>query len=302
MLPRVSAVWPIDRNAAVAPHPWPGWPDDKEFAFVLTHDVEGAVGMSRVPALADLDESLGFRSSFNFIPEGGYENPAALRQRLVQGGFEVGVHDLYHDGKLYTSRESFRKHAETINRYLSSWGCSGFRSGFMHHNLDWLHEVRAEYDMSTFDTDPFEPQPDGVHTIFPFWVPSSSGSGFMELPYTLPQDSTIFLCLQEKTISTWVTKLDWIAAHGGMALLNVHPDYVSFENRYDSREFPVELYKQFLTYVRERYGGRYWSALPSQVARYCSSFKPLRTTLGPSESAGTPRPAHVSLQGAIPFL
>jgi hypothetical protein len=25
---------------------------------------------------------------------------------------------------------------------------------------------------STFDTDPFEPQPDGMGTIFPFWVPN----------------------------------------------------------------------------------------------------------------------------------
>jgi hypothetical protein len=56
---------------------------------------------------------------------------------LTRNGFEVGVHDLHHDGKLYSSRQVSRK-AQQINRYLKDWGASGFRSGFMLHNLDWL--------------------------------------------------------------------------------------------------------------------------------------------------------------------
>ena len=46
----------------------------------------------------------------------------------------------------------------------------------MQHNLQWLHALNAEYDSSTFDTDPFEPEPDGVGTIFPFWVPGPNGT------------------------------------------------------------------------------------------------------------------------------
>ena len=41
----------------------------------------------------------------------------------------------------------------------------------MLRNLDWLHDLDVQYDASTFDTDPFEPQPDGRHTMFPFRVP-----------------------------------------------------------------------------------------------------------------------------------
>src|SRR5438093_11418122 len=44
----------------------------------------------------------------------------------------------------------------------------------MLRNLDWLHDLDVQYDASTFDTDPFEPQPDGMDTIFPFWVPAPS--------------------------------------------------------------------------------------------------------------------------------
>lgn len=40
----------------------------------------------------------------------------------------------------------------------------------MQHKLSWLHELEVEYAKSTFDTDPFEPQPDAARTIFPFWV------------------------------------------------------------------------------------------------------------------------------------
>src|SRR5262249_50640883 len=146
------------------------WPDNKKFALVLTHDVEGNGGVANCPALMELEAKLGFRSSYNFIPEGDYRVSKQLRQQLVANGFEVGVHDLHHDGKLYSSRIGFAQKAQRINEYLQEWGAVGFRSGFMLHNLDWLGDLNALYDASTFDTDPFEPQPDGVGTIFPFWV------------------------------------------------------------------------------------------------------------------------------------
>jgi hypothetical protein len=66
----------------------------------------------------------------------------------------------------------------------------------MLNNLGWLHDLNIAYDLSTFDSDPFEPQPDSRNTIFPFWISNGNG-GYAELPYTLPQDSTLFLLLQE---------------------------------------------------------------------------------------------------------
>jgi hypothetical protein len=49
----------------------------------------------------------GFCSSFNFIPEGEYKVPSELRDELVMNGFEVGIHDLKHDGRLFLSRRDF---------------------------------------------------------------------------------------------------------------------------------------------------------------------------------------------------
>ena len=227
---------------------------------------------------------LGVRSSFNFIPEGNYRVPRELREELTRNGFEVGVHDFQHDGHLFASRREFARKATHINHYVNEWGAAGFRSGFMLHKLDWLHDLDIQYDASTFDTDPFEPQPEGRHTIFPFWVPSPSRhnrpgaaqkDGYIELPYTLPQDSTLFLLLHERTPSIWLRKIDWIAEHGGMALLDTHPDYMSFKaNSKKSGEFDVNLYRQFIKYVVEKYNGSFWSALPRDVASY--AFKTLK--------------------------
>lgn len=291
---RVLDNWPILPGSEKRPQGWPGWPDRKQFAFVLTHDVEGPDGLAKCRPLMELEMKLGFRSSFNFVPEGDYVVPRQLIQELKTNGFEVGVHDLHHDGKLYKGRGDFAQKATRINHYLENWGAVGFRSGFMFHNLDWLHDLNVAYDASTFDIDPFEPQPDGVGTIFPFWVqrngecrvrsvecephPSSSpfaprpsrlNGGYVELPYTLPQDSTLFLLFGERHPDIWFQKLDWIAKHGGMALVNVHPDYLRFENESASRRtFPIELYSRFLEYALQRYKGAFWQPLPRELAEW----------------------------------
>jgi hypothetical protein len=287
LLKHIGGVWPIMPGSECPPENWPGWPEGKKFAFVLTHDVESKVGLDRCQSLMQLELAFGFRSSFNFIPEGSYRVPAELRQELTAEGFEVGIHDLKHDGHLFFSRRKFKRHAARINGYAREWGASGFRSGFMLRNLDWLHDLDVEYDASTFDTDPFEPQPDGRHTIFPFWVPRPNGTsinpersvinpssrGYFEVPYTLPQDFTLFVLLQEKTPEIWLRKLDWIAQHGGMALVDVHPDYLSFDDaRVGPMEYPVSHYKSFLGYVSRRYNGAFWNATPSKVAQFCAGI------------------------------
>lgn len=274
--------WPIseDPQAGRTPAGWPGWPQGKKFAFVLTHDVEGQKGLDRCRQMAELDLNLGFRSSFNFVPEGEYETPKELRDYLTAHGFEVGVQDLRHDGKLYDSKQKFQENARSINRYLAEWGAVGFRSGMMMHNLDWLKDLNVLYDSSTFDTDPFEPQPDGVNTVFPFWVIRQDGSGYVELPYTLPQDSTLFLVLGESNIETWTKKLDWIAQQGGLALVNVHPDYVNFAGKKGPSEYGLHLYRDFLEHVARRYGHDAWRALPRDVAEYVRSL-PQRELMRP---------------------
>ncbi|QJE99287.1 hypothetical protein HHL09_15120 [Luteolibacter luteus] len=264
-----EAIWPINEAAGATPAGWPGWPNGKDFAVVFTHDVESRGGLAKVRELAEIEIAYGLRSSFNFIPEGSYNDPAEIRKWLEEKGFEIGVHDLNHDGRLYGSREGFRRKAGRINRYLRSWNAVGFRSGFMLRQLDWIHDLDVIYDASTFDTDPFEPQPEGSQTIFPFLVRRGArdgGSGYVELPYTLPQDSTIFLLLGEETPEIWKRKLDWIAGRGGLALVNIHPDYVDFTGRRTSSHYPAAMIREFLDFLCAKYRGQFWNPLAKELA------------------------------------
>jgi hypothetical protein len=266
---RFADSWPIKSDAGKRPFEGFQWPEGKRFALVLTHDVETERGQTRCLSLLELEKDLGFRSSFNFVPE-RYQVSSSIREAIAGAQFEVGVHGLKHDGKLYRSREIFSQRAVRINRYLRDWRAVGFRSPSMHHNLDWIHDLEIEYDSSTFDTDPFEPQSDGVGTVFPFWVPDPTNqSGYVELPCTLPQDFTLFALLKQRTNDIWKEKLDWIAHVGGLALFNTHPDYMCFGGQRSKYfEYPVRLYEAMLNYVKDKYERRYWHALPKELSRF----------------------------------
>ena len=90
------------------PDGWEGWPEKKQFALVFTHDVEDKKGLQKCIKLAELEKKFGFRSSFNFVPE-KYKITSEIFKYLKSNGFEIGVHGLNHDGKLFKSRKIFRK-------------------------------------------------------------------------------------------------------------------------------------------------------------------------------------------------
>ena len=229
------------------------WPGKFEFAFVLTHDVETAEGQAFVRKVADMEENLGFRSSFNFVLE-RYPLDIKLIGELKERGFEIGCHGLKHDGKLFSTKMEFTRRAAKINAHLKELGMVGFRSPLTHRNPEWMQALEIEYDLSFFDTDPFEPVPGGVMSIWPFFI-----GHFVELPYTLVQDYTLTSVLGETTPRIWLEKVDFIEKYHGMALVNSHPDYLKTENTWD-------VYYQFLAAMKKRQG--YWHALPQEVARW----------------------------------
>jgi len=264
----VNEVWPIDKKTNSTPYGFQGWPNKKRFAFILRHDVESEYGYNKCYELLELDKKMGFKSSFNFVPK-KYEVTHKTIDFIEKNGFEMGVHGLYHDGKLYFSKKHFQKRSELINYYLKLWRSVGFYSPSSHHKLDWLHELDIEYDSSTFDTDPFEPQSDGAGTIYPFFVKDdSTHSLYVEIPYTIPQDFTLFVLMKQNNIEIWKKKLDWIAENGGVAFLNTHPDYMCFDKTNNGREYLVSRYIEFLEYVKTEYTGQYWHVLPKQIAQY----------------------------------
>jgi len=269
---RQQGIWPINPRAGERPIAWKGWPQQRQFALAITHDVDTPKGEDRCLKLMEIDKNAGFRSAFYFVP-GRVRKSASIIPELKKNGFEIGVHDLFHDGKLFRSKAIFQERAVIINRFLSKWEAVGFRAGAMHHNLDWMHHLDILYDTSTFDVDPFEPQPDGMTTIFPLVIECPvSGKRYVELPYTLPQDFMLFVIMRNKNTDIWKKKLDWIAAKGGMAMVITHPDYMNLEGkRLAIDEYRAELYGDFLAYVNHKYGNLFWHALPSEIAEYWTS-------------------------------
>lgn len=228
------------------------WPDEKSIAAVLTHDVETAEGMQKIESLAAIEEELGFRSSWNIVP---YKYPVdhGLLRDLASRGFEIGVHGYNHDGKLFLSERIFKTRAVAINQALKAFDAVGFRAPMVHRNLHWLQHLDIEYDASYFDIDPYQAMPGGVGSVWPFVA-----GKFVEMPYTMPQDHTLFIVRQATTTAIWEKKLEFLIKHQGMALLLTHPDYMTSTR--------LDLYRDFL--VRLRDFKDYWHALPAQVAAW----------------------------------
>ncbi len=229
------------------------WPGGSTASFVITHDIETAAGLRQARLLAETEHELGFVSSWNLVPE-RYPIDWNAVSDLRSLGCEIGVHGFSHDGKLFNSYRGFQRRAGRINLCARSWGAVGFRSEATLRNVKWLPELMFDYDSSYPDTDPYEPQPGGCCSIWPYFL-----GRLVELPITLPQDHTLFEILGHKDISLWKNKADWLLEQGGMVLIDVHPDYMASPER-------LSLYRKFLEFMKEK--KFLWHALPRDVARW----------------------------------
>jgi hypothetical protein len=117
-----------------------------------------------------------------------------------------------------------------------------------------MQALEMDYDLSFFDTDPFEPMPGGTMSIHPFEI-----GHFIELPYTLVQDYSLFDILHERSPNIWMEKVNFIARYHGLALLNVHPDYMLDSSK-------LNVYRDFLKRMKDL--GGFWHALPQEAAAW----------------------------------
>ena len=214
--------WLLDLATATAgvPVPWLApWPDGKTWAFVLTHDVETQQGRDERELLRADERTRGYRSSWNFVPE-RYDVDAATRAAVEADGCEVGVHGLRHDGKDLASARALTRRLPAIRRNADAWGATGFRSPATQRGGRLMPRLGFDYDSSYTDTDPYEPQPGGCCTGYPYFI-----DDLVELPITLPQDHTLFEILREPDGRIWLDKAQALRRRGAMVLVLTHPDY-----------------------------------------------------------------------------
>jgi hypothetical protein len=240
------------------------WPDGRRFAVIVTHDVETRAGVDNIGTLLDLERGHDIVSSWNFVAE-DYPIPDATFDRIRAAGGEIGLHGISHDGDLFTDHRTFQAELVKIHRYLREWDAVGFRSPGTRRNADWMSDLGCLYDSSFPDTDPFEPQPGGCCSIFPYII-----GDLVELPITLAQDHTLWEILRVPSIDVWRDKGDWLISQHGLINVIVHPDYISSPER-------LERYDELLGYLRGRVDSHNgWHALPRDVASWWKARASLR--------------------------
>jgi len=249
----VGFVLSLAADAAGEPLPYLApWPCGYEWALVLTHDVETASGRDAIERVRAVEESAGFRSSWNLVPE-RYSVDDELVRRLGEAGCEVGVHGLRHDGRDLESLKTLRRRLPEMRRWADRWGSVGFRAPATHRVWDWMPMLGFDYDSSYPDTDPFEPISGGCCSWLPFF-----NRDLVELPITLPQDHTVFVILRRDE-SLWLEKAEHLRRHGGLALLITHPDYMLADG-------PLRAYERLLDAYRDDASA--WKALPRDVSAW----------------------------------
>jgi hypothetical protein len=265
--------WPVDRtveqihetmlrlcvqahNGQEVPFIW-FWPEGLPSCVAVTHDVEAVKGRDFCPTLMDVDESFGIKSSFQLVPEKRYELSQPFIESIRARGFEVNVHDLNHDGRLFANEAEFLDRARRINQYGRAFDAHGFRSGALYRNLAWYGALEFSYDMSVPNAAHLDPQRGGCCTVMPYFI-----GKILELPVTTTQDYSLFYILNEYSIDHWKRQIAQITEKHGLASFIIHPDYVVERRTRDT-------YKSLLAYLADlRSKGKAWIALPREVNQW----------------------------------
>jgi hypothetical protein len=273
--------WPVDRSvdalmesaltAAIEaqggssiPFIW-FWPEGASACAMMTHDVEGDAGVNFCDQLMDIDDSFGIKSAFQLIPEGREQQWRRAAAKMRARGFEVNLHDLNHDGQLFSDKTSFLRQARRINDYAREFGCEGFRSGAMYREQSWFKAFDFAYDMSVPNAAQLEPQRGGCCTIMPYFV-----GNIVELPLTTVQDYSLFHILEDYSTTLWKQQIQIIQRHHGLISVIAHPDYLLGRRE---RDVYVELLGH-LSQLRERDG--IWIALPGDINRWWRNRQQMR--------------------------
>ncbi len=233
------------------------WPDGARSCAIMTHDVESLSGLNFCEKLMDFDDSFGIKSSFQIVPEKRYKASKHLLDEIRRRGFEINVHDLNHDGHLFSDHTEFLHRAERIKHYERQYDAKGFRSAILYRNVDWYDALDFSYDMSVPNVAHLDPQRGGCCTVFPFFI-----GNMIELPVTTTQDYSLFHILGDYSIRLWKEQTAMIQEKNGLMSFIIHPDYVIAERA-------QKVYRDLLSYLSElRSKSETWIALPGETAAW----------------------------------
>jgi hypothetical protein len=265
--------WPVDRtvdqifeqvmllslrsqSADRVPFIW-FWPDGANSCAIMTHDVETAMGRDSCGHLMDMDDASGIKAAFEIVPQQRYEVTSDFLTSIRQRGFEIVVHDLNHDGRLFSNREQFLERVASINAYKEQFGAIGFRAAVLYRKQSWFNDLDFDYDMSVPNVAHLDPQRGGCCTVMPYFV-----GKILELPVTTTQDYTLFHILNDYSINLWQKQIDLIMEKHGLISFIVHPDYIGAPRERN-------IYQALLSHLADlRKERALWITTPAEVNRW----------------------------------
>jgi hypothetical protein len=233
------------------------WPKGYKSCAIMTHDVETEAGRAFCSQLMDMNDRRAIKSSFQIVPEERYIVSSAFLDSFRTRGFEINVHDLNHDGHLFSHYELFRTRADRINQYGREYGAAGFRSAVLYRNPEWLQALEFSYDMSFPNVAHLDPQRGGCCTVMPYFI-----GQILELPLTATQDYSLFYVLNDYSLDLWKRQIAIITENHGLVSFIVHPDYI-FERQ------ARQTYENLLDYLAQlRSQESVWIPLPREVDQW----------------------------------
>lgn len=230
------------------------WPNGASACAMMTHDVESRSGQSFCSQLMDINDEFGIPASFQIVPKTRYPVSDGFVQGIWDRGFEVAIHDLNHDGRLFGDEDEFQRRALQINEYGRRYRARGFRSAVLYRNQDWYDALDFEYDMSVPNVAHLDPQRGGCCTVMPYF-----NGKILELPLTTTQDYSLFHILNDYSLSLWERQIEIILQQHGLISFIAHPDYLIAQRAQG-------IYRQLLDFLRELNAKRnVWIARPQEV-------------------------------------
>jgi len=230
------------------------WPEGARAAALVTHDVETGAGRDFCTQLMDIDDDYDVKASFQVVPDKRYIVSERYLEEIRRRGFEVNVHDLNHDGRLFKDFAEFERRAEAINRYRVSFRARGFRAGALYRNPDWMNLLDFEYDLSVPNVAHLDPQRGGCCTIFPYFI-----GNVLEIPLTATQDYSLYYILRDYSLNLWKAQVAKILDRHGVMSFIIHPDYTT-------KKREQRVYRDLLEYLSGlRRSAGLWVTRPGEV-------------------------------------
>jgi len=208
---------------------------------VLTHDVDTHWGYENgMHILYHIEKSMGFRSCFNLIAgEKKYQLSRMKIRDIIEDGFEIGSHELYHDGKFSVvsslERERRIKLSKEVLESRLDVRIYGFRAPWLSYAEDQL--MLLEKDGYKYDS--------SLCNMREAFAYSVNGSSVVEMPLTVPQDFYLLYhcrCSPKLLVNLWISRILKIHQSDGIVVINAHPD------KQDMGGIP-DTYRKFLQYL-----------------------------------------------------